>query len=153
MSEMANVLGVSPSFEFEGRTYKVGPRDFEVEAMMAAELEARSLRAVQRYAGRMGPDEQKAQFDGWRRDVAAGVWDYGSPDFIAFYLSPNGARKAAYCQLLKHNPGRIDESVMDRVWADAAKWRELNELLAGANADPLTSGPPTPNSTPSSTRP
>lgn len=135
MSEMAATLGVPLAFEFEGVEYKVGQRDFEVETHLVQYLCDRDLETVQRFAHKLSPAEYQAQLSDWRKGVTAGVWSFGSPDFVRFYVSKPGLLKSAYFQLKKFNPA-LKESVIDRIWDDDAKWTELMEKMGMANADP-----------------
>lgn len=139
MSEIANALGVGPKFEFEGQTYTVGPRDFEVEAEMERVLEEQDYKTIERYAGVLGPAETQRQKTDWRRSVTSKVWSFGSPDFVRYYMSFPGMCKQAFLQLAKHNP-HATEGMIDRVAKDGPKWEELWDKIAQSNADPLTPG-------------
>ena len=139
MSEVANALGIGPTFDFEGVKYHVGPCDFEVEAEMERFLQQKDLQTVRRFAKDLGPAEYQAQLADWRKSCTAGTWSYGSPDFVRFYLTPAGIKKSMFLQLAKYNPG-ITEDVVDRVWDDLDKFKELDALIEVANAGPLGRG-------------
>lgn len=135
MSEMAATLGIPPVFRFQGTEYKVSPRDFEVEAMAERKLEENALDAVKRFKDRLSPHDYQVQMDGWRRDVAARLYSYGSPSFMAWAFSVEGMKYMAYLQLAKLNAD-VTPHLIDRIWADKEAWEALAIATAGADADP-----------------
>lgn len=150
MAEIANALGVGPTFTFEGVTYRVGVRDFQVEAEMERHLEAVDLRTIRRHEKDLGPAETQRQLADWRRACSSKTWSYGMPDFVRYYfMTSEGMRKQAYLQLARHNP-HMTEDVIDRVEKDSAAWQDMWDRIAQANADPLASGG-TPAATPPAT--
>lgn len=136
MSEVAAVLGLPASFEFEGRQWRVAPRDFEIEGLFARWLEERALLAIQRHARALGPAAVAAQMDGWRGDCAAGLYDWGMPAAFNAAMCHAGQKELCYLQLAKAQLRGVDRDLVERLFDDDDGWARFKAAQQQADADP-----------------
>src|SRR4051794_19617480 len=98
----ARLLNAPVPFEFEGRVYNVTPSPtFAIEAAYQLWLERDAYLAVARHKGTLAADDYEAQLKGWRHDLAAKVYAWGSEVCFNALRSEPGWRELAYL-LLKH---------------------------------------------------
>src|SRR4051794_41116683 len=102
MSEMATLLGLPRTFEFEGVTYPLpGVRDFETEALYELWLESEARAAIERHRRTMRPAEYDQHLTGWRRDCAAHVYAIEAPEGVLSLASPPGQKRLAFLMLVR----------------------------------------------------
>lgn len=136
MGAVAQALGVLPEFEFEGRAYKVAERTLDVEALFELYCEDRALNKVRLHFERksLTPVEYEIHCRGIRGDMVSGVYSYGTADSLMVLLSPPGRKEMQFLRLADANRDKkVDRALIDRVWKDDAKLRELEDLMARAD--------------------
>ncbi len=154
MSEMTDLIGQA-SFEFEGKSYVLKVRDFAVEAAFTAFVEENALRKINAHQATMDAAIFQNLLDGWRRDCACAVYEFGSECSVRAMVSPSGARELAWLELKRHNPG-LDRETVERIFKDdgqswldeigVIQWKRrpaavvLSELLRKVNAPNFPKG-------------
>src|SRR4051812_10226523 len=120
MSEQADLLGVPVEFEFGGTAYRVGPVDFEIEAMFTRHLEQGARAFVNRHRDEMDLTEYQAHIDGLRRDAAAHSYDWDGMLAAKARATVAGVKHLAYLRLRKYTEKKVpvSEKLVDAVFAD-----------------------------------
>lgn len=139
MADSNAILGREFYLEFEGRQLKIGPRDFDVERRLVNFAEQRDYQTLRRHAELLGGAMTREQVSAWRMACSSGAWEYGSEAFSQLYSSLFGVKKSFEILLSRWNP-EFTPDLMDRLWEDKAKLKELDELADAANSDPQTPG-------------
>jgi hypothetical protein len=149
MSEQADLLGIPETFLFEGRTYQVSERTLEHEALFSRWVAAEARALIARHADEMSPLEYEAQLAGWRQDGAAHAYDFDGFVCQRALHSPSGSRYIAFLALKKHDKdGAVTMQLVDRIYADAAAWQELQSIMRRLNNPNAQRGPRQEKATP-----
>jgi hypothetical protein len=138
----------------------VSPLSFDMEALIQRKMEDRALKAVQRHREAMSLFDYQAAFDGWRRDCASGVYEYGGLACFQWMGTSSGWCYRAFVMLKARCPD-VTEEMVERIAADPEKFKELDAKIALANDPnrrrPAAQGRPatpgSPSSTPAPTSP
>lgn len=138
MSEIAATLGIGHEFTFEGKTYKIAPRDFEIEGYFEVWLEDQALLKLQRHRERFSPAEYGIQLDGWRHDCAANIYAFGGLVAWKALCSEPGQKYMALMQIQKASGGSkvVIQELIDRIWDDPEALKEFKAVQERADADP-----------------
>jgi hypothetical protein len=104
----------------------VSPLSFGMEAVIQRRLEERALLAVQRHRELMSLADYQIAWDGWRRDCATGVYEYGGMACFQWMHTTSGWCYRALVMLREKCPDVTPEMV-ERVAADPGKFKELDE--------------------------
>jgi hypothetical protein len=131
----------------------VSPLNYGMEAFIQRTLEDRALKAVQRHREAMTVLDFETNWSGWRQECAAGVYAYAGPVCFRWMFTDEGRVFRAWVMLRERCPDVTPEMV-ERVRANAAKWKELEAKVEMA-LDPnrrrpaAPPGPPAPRQEPS----
>jgi hypothetical protein len=141
MSEIAACLALPVPWEFNGQTYKVAGRDFEVEGLFEVWVEGQALAAILRHEKTLGPAGVALQMDGWRRECAGQVYHWDGLECWQARVSLPGRKHLAALQLTKGSGGSLEENrgVVEEAFADAAEGgarQTLEAAIERANSDP-----------------
>lgn len=143
---MSETTPAAATFEFAGQVLKVPPPSDAADLAFARFCEARALDAALRHRAGLPFDARQDLMDGWRRDVAAGLYAPGGVEFYRVLIGPGGAKEMAFVRLKEGNPD-VGRDLVERIFADAAKAEELVRLLGGTQASAAPSEPVTPPAT------
>jgi hypothetical protein len=133
----------------------VSPLTFGMETFIQRTLEDRALKAVQRHRESMTVLDFETNWAGWRQECAAGVYAYAGPVCFRWMFSDEGRVFRAWVMLRERCPD-VTQEMVERVRADAGKWKELETKVELAN-DPnrrrpaARVSPPAPETSPSRT--
>jgi hypothetical protein len=130
-------------FVFEGRTYLIGRRNFEVEELFRRYLERNALSVIQRHAEALSAPDYQLHMDAWRRDCAAEIFDFEGYHALMAGMSRPGQKELAYLTLGTFNKtAGVNRALIERLWSDKAKWAEFQTIQGAVNADPNGTSPP-----------
>jgi hypothetical protein len=132
--DTADGLGLPVNFEFEGKTWQVAPRDFELEGMFSRWVANEALQAVLAHADGVPGHVVQVLLDGWRNDKAARVYDYTGWVCAQALASDEGKKQMAVLQLCKLNK-LASRALVDRVWKDKARREQLLLKMAEASGE------------------
>jgi hypothetical protein len=142
----ARLLNEPVPFEFGGKLWRVAPElDFRGEAAFQTYLERAAYLAVYRHKAALAADDYEAQMKGWRHDVTAGDYAWGSEVCYRALRSEPGWKELAWL-LLKQaeasggQPEPVTRELVERVARDPEKARELLAIVWGIK-DPNPPGP------------
>lgn len=145
MSETAAALGLAINFTHGGKTYPVAPVDYEIEGLFSLWLEDRAYAVIERHAARLGPLGVAMQSDSWRRECAAGKYEWDEPDCWFARQTAVGRKYLAALRLAKGSSGGLGmaaaQALVSEVYADDAARDRLEAALARASADPTPPAP------------
>ena len=144
MSETAAALGIGPAFEFQGKRYKVVPRNLEMEALFELFVRDNAFKAVTQLQGKADPAAYQQQMEGWRHDSASFAYSFDGVICWRALVSTPGAKHMAFLQLSYANT-EVEPELIDLVWADAEAWRRLMALMNEANNPPNSPAPAGPS--------
>ncbi len=135
MSEQANLLKVPVDFEFDGKTYSVGPVDFEIEALFTRHLESGARDYVNRHRDTMDLVEYQGHLDGLRRDAAAHAYDWDGMLAAKARATVAGVKQLAFFRLRKYTEKKIPVTLkmVDAVFADDKAWERLMAAMDATN--------------------
>jgi len=140
LSDQAELLGTPFPFTFDGKDYLVSERTFEQEGLFKIFLEAEALRVIQRHAANLNPMEFMIQMTGWRQDCSTFQYAVGTQNYLMGEYSPDGMRYLAYLALKEKSAGLVTPALVDRIFKDEKKWKELQAILSRLN-DPNSKRP------------
>lgn len=134
------VLGMGTEIEFEGRTYRMAPLTFELQAKYVAWLKRQAVEAIRQQRSYLTEEEYDKKMDRVDRNIAAGVYGFGSDLCIQSVKGPDGLKELVRLTLGKNHP-EVDHEFVDRLFE--TKVKEAAAALQRANADPLPETPTT----------
>lgn len=138
----ADAMGDGFIFQFEGRTHQFAPKDnVEVVGSYECYLEEQAWRALERAARHLSPKDYQDQADGIRRDVVSGVFGYGSRYWVESVRNMGHQKRLAVLMAQFHDK-QFDPAIIDRVYKDAVKVRELVAKMFDIDPNALTPHPP-----------
>ena len=142
MGDTSRALGIGSSLVFNGKTYQVAPLTIDGRAYFETWLERRALAAVNRvnYDDEAEKSSDKAAV---YRDIASGVYSFGSSAFVKAAKSLPGQKQLLYLMMEAGNPGNgdVDEHLVDKIFEEALE--EAMEAMGAAEAeDPNSKAPP-----------
>lgn len=112
VSELLNVPGEgSLSIQFNGKTYTAGLITQKVKADFEKRMEKKALDSIFRVKDLLDPVEFREAISGVTRDIAAGVYSFGSERCIQSLSTPSGI--CTFASLLFNSPeSEIEQLVM-----------------------------------------
>jgi hypothetical protein len=127
-------------FEFRGKVHHIEKWDFNLENDFAAWVVARSKARIRADRRQDGEEEYQARMDGLRRDVDAGLYEWGMPIVVRAWRSPEGSIHIVWLTLLRQDKEVKKSDVTALARDDREKWDELWEDLIALNF-PLPAAP------------
>ncbi len=127
MSQSADTMQLPIPFEFEGTKYPVAIATFEHELQFTNWLEMRSREKLVRRQNELPPGEYARHMEGWRHDCDADAYEFDGAISWASRFSVSGQKQLCYLLLVSVTP-MVTPSLIDRIFANAAKKAELLEL-------------------------
>ncbi len=134
MPDLAGLLGVMPEFVWKDRTYRVHPRDLDLEGRYGKMTADDALDGILAHADRLGPELLGTQLEGWRHDKSARLFSYGGFLVQRALGTEDGQKLLAFLQLGKANPG-VSRTLIDSIWKDKEKRRELLDRMNEASGE------------------
>lgn len=139
MEGQRRILGTPVPVTINGKEYLIPPWTLAQEGQFAAWVEARSRARLQARRKDLGEDEYREQMDGLRRDVDAGLYEWGSKIVVGAWSSMPGGKHLLYLTLAAVDK-TVTPAAIDAVAADRVQWKQLwEEVLIPLNFPP--SGP------------
>jgi hypothetical protein len=141
MSSSAALLSLPVEFTLGERTVRIAPRDFEIEALFSRAVEDEAMRAITRHSGEQGAvglAEYTALLDGWRRDCATALYEWGEWHCWRALAATKWQKKLAAIQIMKGTPTHLidAEDFVERIWDDPQKLKAFQDAQAQADQDP-----------------
>lgn len=143
MGDTAKALGIGPTLVHKGKTYRLSPLSFEGQALYEVWLEGRAWEVASRsnrFMTGTTPDDVRSIVI---RDIASGIYSFGSPAFASSIKTMPGIKKMLHLCLLKEHPD-VTEAVVDEIFE--ATMAEAVAKLGEVNADPNPAAPASPGS-------
>jgi hypothetical protein len=145
MGLVNKALGGGATFDYKGKSYTLSAWTYEVQAEFERYLEGRAVAAAQRLGRFLSPAQAESMMDKVLRDVAAGVYTFGT-ETVAQSLKSVGHLKMLTWIMLKGNHPEITKDQSDEM-VDA-QLGEVIDTVNRMNADPNSEG-----STPEASQP
>lgn len=142
MEGQRQVLGTPVVFEYDGKTFHIEPWKFAQEGQFAAWVEARARKRLATIRREVGEDEYRAQSDSLRRDVDAGLYEWGSRIVTSAWGSPEGSKYLAYLTLSKLDRA-VTPAWIEKLSNDRKAWAQLWEIFILLNFPPDEPAPVT----------
>lgn len=154
----AQALEVPVSFTFNGRAYPVGAVTADVEGLFSQWLKDEAWKELYACRAALGEQAFEEQCRGLRGDITAKLYAFRSVNAFKALTSPEGLR---FMVLLRFREGQraavalgqqpkaraIKPELIEAIYADDGKWRELLDRLAAEEAEPAD-GEQDPNALP-----
>ena len=132
MASIMDALGLGPELTFEGKVYRLKPITLIHAARFSAWLERRAWEGVERSQAWVNPKTYEANVKIVSRDIATGVYDFGSEDYARAAESMAGMKFLTMLSLQESHP-EVDEEFVDRLFAE--KMQRIIALRNKAEAD------------------
>lgn len=133
-----DALGVGPELSFGGKVYRLAPLTLVHYAMFSAWLERQAWEGIERAKPALSPRTYDDALSRVARDVAAGMYDLGSPAFAQAAGSMSGLKQLVLLSLRdsqKDIPEKdresIDQELVDRLFDQ--KMKQIMTLVKQAN--------------------
>lgn len=139
MGDVSQALGAGSSIEFEGQVYQLAPLTYALQAKYETWLERRAVEAVRRQRSYLDDDEYQQKMTAVDRDIAAGIYSFGSKACQDASRSIHGLKELIRLSLAKNYP-EVNHEFVDRLFD--TKMQEAANAFMRANADPLPQAPP-----------
>lgn len=117
MATVMDALGVGPELTFEGKVYRLKPMTLIHAARFAAWLERQAWEGVERARAWVPAKTHEEALARVSRDVAAGVYDFGSEDYARAAASMSGLKYLTLLSLQENHP-EVDDELVDRIFAE-----------------------------------
>jgi hypothetical protein len=121
-------------FTFGERTYKVHPRDLDIEGRYGKMLADEGMDLILGHADKLGPDLLQMQLEGWRHDRTAKLYHFGGFLGQRALSNDEGKKLLAFLQLGKANQG-VARGLIDLIWKDKVKREELLDKMREASGE------------------
>jgi hypothetical protein len=144
------VLG-QDSFEFEGKTYRLGNLALDVEVAFETYLKCEAAKELDAVVTARTPDGDPmlspatidAMLAGLRADLAAHRWAFEGWEAYTARTQPRGEKELIFLRLQYHNRGkdanRVTRKAVDRLYKDREKLQELRARFEAIdNPNPTT---------------
>lgn len=138
MADEEQVLGMGSEIEFEGRTYRMAPLTFELQAKYVAWLKRQAVEAVRQQRSYLTDEEYEKKMDRVDRNIAAGVYAFGSPLCVESSKNLDGMKEIVRLTLAKNHP-EVNHEFVDRLLEK--QMEEAARAVKRANSDPLPETP------------
>jgi hypothetical protein len=147
MAEFSRALDQGSTLEFEGKTYRLAPLTFLSFAAFEQWMIRRAWRAAEQSAKWLPVHLAEARLDAVTRDVAAGVFSWGSRLCGEASQTAPGQKYLLFLMLAGDPANEATEELADRIMEE--KYREAAAKIAEAHHDPFSSpaGSPSPSTT------
>lgn len=141
MADEEKVLGMGSEIEFEGKTWRMAPFTYEIQALYSAWLKKRAVMGVKEQRAYLSDEEYNAKMDKVDQNIAAGVYGFGGEVCVKSSQSMDGLKELLYITLHKNHPD-VDRAFIDRLFMDKLIQAEALAAIQRANSDPLSPRPP-----------
>lgn len=142
----ASTLATPRPFEFGGKTYLVSAVDGDMEGEYQVWLEGQALDGIERHrpradlsveAGRLEYQGYLVQHEQWRREIAAGTYEYGGPVATVSLFRPDGkGNRHLLCLQLQRKHPEVTPVLVEQIRRDPSAWTRLLAIQGALNADP-----------------
>ncbi len=134
--DMRRILGIPVPFEYNGKTYQIGPWSFLIEGMFAAWVERRAVLRLDASRGSIGEDEYRIQRRELRQDIDKGMYEWGSDIVASAWQNPEGSRHIVYLTLHAIDPS-VTPHFVQEMSRNKAVWKDLwGNILLPLNFPP-----------------
>ena len=134
MGQIAKALGQGSNVTYKGQTYKVSPWKYKVLGEFEKYLEENALAKMRMMRRALEQDEYDKFVVATHRDIASGVYTFGSPETQKALNSRQHFEYLFYLCVLDNHPGLPYEFVREMVAELGIE--TVMEKVTEANADP-----------------
>lgn len=136
MEGQKRVLGVPVPFEHDGRRFEITPWTLAQEGQFAAWVEQRAVSRLVALRTELGEDEFRAQMRDLRRDIDAGLYEWGSEIVSSAWNAPTGQRHLVHMTLASADRS-VTRAYVDELFRNKTAWKHLwKEILLPLNFPP-----------------
>jgi hypothetical protein len=125
----ADIAGLPTRIDWKGQQYQLCPRDLAMQMMFANWVQEQAVRAIYRHRETLGAEGYERALAVWLREVAKGIYDWGSPVCHQALFTGQGLRYITCLKLqkgtAKHRGAPVDMEVVEQMFQDP----ELATLL------------------------
>lgn len=101
MSSNTRLAGLPVAFEWEGRSYPLGHRDFNLELAFQSHMEERAARKIEQHRGTLGEAWYQNQLAIWQRNCTANAYEMETAETYAYLWTKEGSGEYAWLKLQK----------------------------------------------------
>lgn len=137
MSDTARLLGLPVEWEFEGQTYRLGPRDLQTEGLFSRWVEEQALLAIQRDREHVTVAEYELALNARTRDIASQLYEWGELLCWRAAASVSGQKKLAELQLSKGTGLALKQAraIVEKAARSPQDWQMLLLRMREANGE------------------
>jgi hypothetical protein len=143
VGDVAKAAGVGHSIKFRGKAYELKPETPEMIGRVEVWLEGQAWASAKRAARFLKPAEHAALLRDTGRDIAAGVYSYGSQYYATATRTMAGFRERLLLAIRAGDPSADEELVAAmtddkaerEAFAEAVRLMNLRDGVAVANED------------------
>lgn len=133
MGKTAAALGQGTTMVHNGKTYYLSPWTYKIQGTFERYIEAEVRQAYKEMAPFMTADERKEELAKIRKEIATGVYTFGSTEMAECLQS---LRHLKYLLFLMLQPNHPEMTVELASEITDAQMEEVMAAMAQANADP-----------------
>ncbi len=151
MSVAANLLAAGTTFEWQGVTYQLTPRNFDIEIAFTDWLEKRAIAKLRQHKRALEPDEYQRREAAQQRDFDTGVYEYAGQLCFQALGSADGFKYMIFLQLCYANQQvkpPVTLALVEAILEDDDKGLELVTALRRINDPNQVTGEAAPTTTP-----
>lgn len=143
MGDVAKAAGVGHSIKFRGQSYELKPETPEMVGRFEVWLEGQAWAAAKRAAKHLKPAEHAQLLRDTGRDIAAGVYSYGSEPYASAMRTMAGFRERLWLAIQAGDPS-VDEALIAAMtddkteratFAEAVRLMALRDAPVGGSDD------------------
>lgn len=146
MGKFLDAIQVPREVVVDGKTFRLSPLTLELRAQYELWMERRAIEAVRRQKRFESDEEYHQSLGAVHRDIASGVYTFGTPVWLNFVKSMSGQKYLIYLMLRlcqKDQPEQITEDLVEKYFEEfASALVPKEEEVPNPNPPPNQEGVP-----------
>lgn len=126
------LLGIPRDFEFQGKLFKVCPRDIFIEAQFADWCMRETMLTLERLQAHASSDFYERQQRIFSNKIAGKQFRWGNEEVNQAAWSEEGKRQLLWLKIMRGQAkggAVLQREAIDRIAENEAKWQELTDIL------------------------
>ncbi len=133
MGQISKALGIGSQFTYKGETYYLSPWTYKIQGEFEEYLAEHAMRCVRKLAKVLPEAEYQAILKSTIRDIASGVYTFGSEEVQDCLRSTQHLIHLTWLQLLPKHP-KVTKELVTEMYQE--EMEALLSKVSESNADP-----------------
>lgn len=130
MGQVSTALSIPVTFDHLDKTYSLSAWNYKIQGQYERYLEDRAVQACRRMMRSLSPDEAEQALASVQRDIACGIYSFGSDQVAKSLKSLENLKHLFYLQL-HDNHSEVKPKLVEELFETRSE--EMLELMSRAN--------------------